>query len=129
MCKISILFRRSNRGFFGKCIHCLLSLIRRASNPEFFIKRNLLVVRKLRLESSYETSRNCFCIVVRSGLKKYWRKAWFSRKVDMNLCGIKFPVPCGWNERLSAEYGDWREPPPDSERTGHVYAQTMWWRD
>lgn len=129
MCKSSILFKRSSRGFVGRCIHCFLSLIRRVCCPELVIKHNLARIRKLRLENSFENSQKCFYIVVRKGLGKYWRKEWFSHSVEMDLCGIKFPVPCGWDERLTAEYGDWRKPPPDLEQKGHVAAQTMWWRD
>ena len=121
-------FRRTLWGFAKDCVHFLVRKIREL-NPEFFIRRNLLKFRQLRLKYPYDISNNCFYIVVNYGRRKYWRKEWFADVAYLDFCGEKYPVPIGWEMRLRTEYGDWKTPPPESERVGHESCQTMWWRD
>ena len=122
-------FRSTPSGFLKDCAHCLAAKVRRLIAPGFFIARNIAKMRALRLSHPYETSSNCFCIIVNSSRGKFWRREWFDEGVEVDLCGSRFMAPAGFDERLSAEYGDWRKPPPESERMGHIAFQTMWWRD
>ena len=121
-------FRTSPWGFLKDCVH-YANYISRSFFPVRQIWRNIAKFRRLRLLHPYETSDKCFYIVVSSDRRKLWQKKWFEDKVYLDLCGEKFPAPAGYDERLIAEYGDWRTPPPESERKGHETAQTMYWRD
>ena len=126
--RIKIAFRKDLWGFAKDCIHYIVFRTYRA-NPEFFIKRHINSIRKLRLKYPYEACNNCFYIVINSSRGKFWRKEWFSDATYLDFCGERFPVPIGYDARLTAEYGDWRTPPPESERMGHSKCQTMYWRD
>lgn len=126
--KNKITFRKDVWGFIKDCAHYIEFKIY-GINPELFIKWNISCIRKLRLRRHYEACNNCFYIVVNSSRGKLWRREWFSDKVYISLCGEKFPAPKGYDARLTAEYGDWRTPPPESARAGHSNAQTMYWRD
>lgn len=123
-----IAFRKDILSFIKDCIHYISFMIYRI-NPDYFIRRYIHLIRKLRLRHPYETSNNCFCIIVNSGRGKFWRKDWFVDKVYLKLCGEKFPAPREYDARLTAEYGDWRTPPPESARTAHSTLQAMYWRD
>ena len=123
-------YRTSPYGFLKDCVHYAIYILRSLSFPVRQIWRNMDKFRRLRLRHPYETSNKCFYMVVQSVAKKrLWRKEWFADKVYLDLCGEKFPAPSGYDERLTATYGDWRTPPPESERNGHTAVQTMWWRD
>ena len=85
---------------------------------------------KLQLRYDYMSSQMCFYIGVNSGRRKYWKKAWFANVTEMVFCGRKYPVPTGYDERLTAEYGDWRSPPPDDKgRYNHANLQKVFWRE
>ena len=124
----SIAFRKSLFGFAKDVVHYTANKIRRI-NAEKKIWQCMSKMRKLRLGNSYTHSSNCFYIVVTGDRRKYWEKKWFADVVHLALCGKTFPAPIGYKDRLTAEYGDWCTPPPESERSGHVSCQTMYWRD
>ena len=123
-----IIFRREIFGFIKDCVHYMAMVLRRPFS-RFLIKRNLQKIRHLRLKYPYNTSSHCFYIVVQSGRRRFWLKEWFSQTVNLKLCGESYPAPIGWDSRLAAAYGDWRTPPPESERNGHTNVQKMYWRD
>ena len=121
-------FRKDPIGFAKDVVHYMANIIRRI-NAEKKIWGCISEIRKLRLENSYAHSSNCFYVVVTGDRRKYWKKEWFEDTVRLELCGEQFPAPVGYDARLTAECGDWRTPPPESERTGHSFCQTMYWRD
>ena len=115
-------------GFTKDCAHWAIWVFLRI-NFSWMMRLNLWRIRRLRLKYPYETSAHCFYIAVITGRKKYWHHDWFADVDYLDLCGEKFPAPAGYDERLTAEYGDWRTPPPESSRLSHECNQTMWWRD
>lgn len=121
-------FRRSLLGFTKDCVHYAVWFFRRM-NHERLIRWNLARFRRLRLTFPFETSSHCFYIAVVTGRRRFWQRKWFADAVYLDFCGEKFPAPIGYEERLVADYGDWRTPPPESERMTHEANQTMWWRD
>ncbi len=123
-----IAFRKTPFGFAKDVVHYAATRIRRI-NAEKKIWRCISKIRKLRLENSYSHSKKCFYIVVTGNRRKYWERQWFTDIVHLDLCGKKFPAPIGYKDRLTAEYGDWRTPLPETERSGHAGCQTMYWRD
>ncbi len=124
----AIKFRHSPYGFAKDVVHWLGRWWHRRMFG-FYLRKSMRAIRKIRLENDYENSTMCHYIVVTADRRKYWRKEWFDETVELEICGEKFPAPRGYDERLSAEYGDWRTPPPSSERGGHEVDQTMFWRD
>lgn len=120
--------RRDLFGFAKDCVHLAARVFRLIIFP-WTMRWNLSRLHRLRLKYSYETSKRCFYIAVTTGRKKYWHRKWFSDKVFLDFCGERFPAPAGYDERLTTEYGDWRTPPSENERTSHDARQTMWWRD
>ena len=121
-------FRRDIFGFLKDCVHCATRWFRRL-NFRWLLKRSMKKFRRLCLTYPYETSNHCFYIAVVTGRRRFWQRKWFSDAVYLDFCGEKFPAPIGYEERLVADYGDWRTPPPETERTTHESSQTMWWRD
>ena len=49
-------------------------------------------------------------------LGKLYQASWFSKAVDLEVDGEKFPGPCGYDEILTMLYGDYMTPPPEKER-------------
>lgn len=84
----------------------------------------------LALQEKYDYNKSCMCyyIGVNYGRRKYWCKEWFDAAIEMEFCGKCFSVPKGYAERLTAEYGDWRTPPAESERNNHANIQEVYWR-
>lgn len=120
-------FRKDPAGFLKDCVRFSAFLFRRCLRVRF-IRRDLAEMDRLCRKWPYETATLCGYAVL-LGKVKYLRKDWFAQTVEMEFCGGKFPVPAGYDERLTAEYGDWRTPIPESERGGHAGLQSMWWRD
>lgn len=120
-------FRKTPAGFLKDCLHFAAFLFRRCLRGRF-IRKKLAEIDRLRRKWPYETATLCGYAVLQ-GKVKYLPKAWFAKSLEMEFCGEKFPVPVGYDERLTAEYGDWRTPIPESERGGHSGLQSMWWRD
>lgn len=98
----------------------LIKLIRSALND----------LLELQLRHDYMSSHMCFYIGVNHGRKKHWKKDWFESAIEMSFCGREYPAPIGYDERLTAEYGDWKTPPPDNEdRHNHANLQKVVWRE
>ncbi len=119
-------FRKTPMGFLKDCIH-FAGFLFRLPRRDSYITRNVAEIERIRRALPYETATLCGYPVV-EGRAKYLRKDWYSSAIEMDFCGEKFPVPVGYDERLTAEYGDWRTPPPVSQRSGHK-SWKMWWRD
>jgi len=92
------------------------------------IEITLCSLLKLQARYDYTQSSMCYYIGVNSGRRKYWRKEWFEEELKLEFCGGVYPAPKGYDERLTAEYGDWQMPPPDSCKQDHVNIQTVYWR-
>jgi lipopolysaccharide cholinephosphotransferase len=45
----------------------------------------------------------------------------FAQDVTLEFEGVARPVPRGWEEWLTAAYGDFRTPPPEVDRAGHPH--------
>jgi lipopolysaccharide cholinephosphotransferase len=45
----------------------------------------------------------------------------FAEDVTLEFEGVARPVPRGWEEWLTATYGDFRTPPPEADRAGHPH--------
>lgn len=93
------------------------------------IETTLNSILKLQEQFDYNDSSMCYYIGVNHGRKKYWRKEWFAESIEMEFCGKQYPVPQGYSERLSAEYGDWRTPPAKSDRINHAAIHEVYWRE
>ena len=82
------------------------------------------VHRKLEVINSrhpFNGSETCTITLQRdSGTKhlsqQVWKSAWFEKTIDMTFENITVPVPCGYNEILSAFYGDYMKVPPLDKR-------------
>lgn len=48
--------------------------------------------------------------------KQTYRKNWFEGSVEINFCGLNFPVPQGYIEVLKTTYGDYNKMPPIEKR-------------
>ena len=121
-------FRKTFLGFLRDCGHYLINKMYRL-NFRYFTKNTFRKIERLRTKYRYEDEKFCFGACLRMSLKGRWLHEWFSDVVYLDFCDGKFPVPIGYDQRLTAEYGDWRTPPPDTERLTHEKNQTMWWRD
>lgn len=121
-------FRRDIIGFGKDCVHFVLNNIRRV-NAIPRIRRLQMKIERLRTSHEFTSSKYCCSSILRMSPKGRWLTAWFSDVVYLDFCGEKYPAPIGYDERLCVEYGDWKTPPPESERIGHESYQTMWWRD
>lgn len=122
------IFRKEMYGFLKDCGHWLMESVWRL-NLEYFIKRGIQDVERLRARYKLGETNHCFTAMIRMTERGWWKTEWFSDVFYLDFCGEKFPVPVGYEERLAAEYGDWRVIPPESERGGHSSIQTMYWRD
>ena len=121
-------FRKDIYGFLKDVVHFLASKMRKFGF-DFFIWEHINQLENLRKKYPYGSTMHCFSCVLRMSQKGYWLQEWFSDVIYLDFCGEKFPAPIGYDELLSAEYGDWRSPPPENERDGHNRFQTMCWRD
>ena len=91
------------------------------------VGRVLMNIAKINLSYDYESSPMCYYTAITADRRKFWKKEWFSSVVYLDFCDTKFPAPIDYESRLTAEYGDWRTPPPD-KRITHGSVQTMLWR-
>lgn len=121
-------FRGDVYGFLKDTVHCVVEGLAKL-NLRYLLKRSIRKVEHLRQIYKYGQTMHCFSSILTMTERGRWETEWFSDVVYLNLCGEKFPAPIGWEQRLTAEYGDWRTPPPESERIGHAAYQTMYWRD
>ena len=121
-------FRLSPFGFAKDVVHYAAWFCRRVAVKQN-LKNALGQIRDLRMSIPYETSNNCFYIAITSDRRKLWKREWFADSVRLPIRDVMFPAPVGYDERLTAEYGDWRTPPPESARGDHAGCQTMYWRD
>lgn len=123
-----ITFRHSPMGFAKDVVHAVGNLLRRLTiqwaAPSFTRK-----IREIRTRFDYASSVHCTTVIGWSNLRKRWLKRWFETLVEVDFCGERFPVPVGYDGRLTAEYGDYMTPPPKSEQMVHAGWQTMWWRN
>lgn len=121
-------FRRSPWGFAKDCVHVISKFTRRA-----IWRRHIMSLLAEQVELfrkyDYEKSSHCYYLALSMSRKKYWKRAWFDKLIEVDFCGEKFMAPSGYDERLSAEYGDYMTPPPKSEQVVHSAWQTMWWRN
>ncbi len=51
--------------------------------------------------------------------KKPFKSSWFKDTVYLKFEGHDFPVPCGYDECLRHQYGDYMKFPPEEERVPH----------
>ena len=120
-------FRGGWLGFFKDCCHYAINQVVRL-NLRYYMRQEIFKIEKLRQSYQYAKTRYCFSSVLKMSNKGRWLCDWFSDVVYIDFCGEKFPAPIGYDERLTTEYGDWRTPPPISERQTHESNQSMWWR-
>ena len=121
-------FRRSLIGLAKDSLHWMADLYLKynfQSKIEGAFKR----LNEFRMSNDYQSSERCFHLLIPGKLRRYWERSWFEQTELLEFCGYKLPAPIGYAERLSAEYGDWKTPPPESERRGHECGQTMYWRE
>ena len=57
------------------------------------------------------------------GNRKRYSAEVFSRSERVCFSGQSIPVPIGYDEYLTQCYGDWRTPPPKSERFSHAFTR------
>ncbi len=121
-------FRKRPFGFAKDVVHFLKWAWDRASFSRL-LRRSMDEIRRIRLLRDYEKCDRCYYIAVTVGRGKYWRREWFDKSVEMDFCGCTFLAPAGYDERLTAEYGDWRTPPSKADRMTHERDQKMMWRE
>ncbi len=60
--------------------------------------------------SDKPTEYVCDTVFIRYLKKNTWKREWFAEAVYMSFENRQIPVPVGYDERLRAEYGDYRKP-------------------
>lgn len=121
-------FRKNIYGFMKDVVHFVAAKIRRLGF-NYLIWKHIAQLENLRKKYSYGSTEHCVSCVLQMSSRGYWLRRWFSEITYLEFCGEKFPVPIGYDERLSAEYGDWAVLPSESDREGHSRFQTMCWRN
>ena len=88
---------------------------------------NYLVNKILKIASFKEDGKICASEAGVGYVKFFDTKAW-SNSIMVEFEGLKCPVPVGYHEVLTAQYGDYMKLPPESERHSHEYYE-MFWRE
>lgn len=123
-----VVFRKDPYGFAKDAVHWAARLWRRLTFSGG-MKKALRRLRDIKTKYDYEKSTMCCFIAVTSDRRKYWKREWFDSAVELEICGCRFFAPVGYDQRLAAEYGDWRTPPPADAVETHKANQTMFWRE
>lgn len=121
-------FRTSPIGFAKDVLHLGARMWRRWTN-KIFIPRLLSKDMKMRARYNCATSKYCSQIQGHHYPYKFWERSWFREEIWVDFEDDHFPVPIGYHELLSAEYGEYMVPSSPDSRGGHSSFQTMYWRD
>lgn len=60
--------------------------------------------------SGKKTEYVCDTVFIADWEKNLWKREWFEESVLMPFEDRQIPIPCGYDGRLRAEYGDYRKP-------------------
>lgn len=120
-------FRHDLRGRIKDCVHYAIKLFKHYCFPRVFLRLALCKQTLVHRAYEFETSKNCYSLMVTMSRVKFWPKSWFSGTIDHDFEGFRFPIPVGFDQYLKLQYGDYMTPPDN--KTGHSDYQTMWWRD
>lgn len=121
-------FRLNPIGLIKDIFHLGARVWRRWTN-RMFIPSLLSEDMKMRVRYSRDKSSHCSQLMGHHYPRKFWECAWFRNVTHVDFEGEQLPVPVGFHELLSAEYGDYMIPSPPNARGGHSRCQTMYWRD
>lgn len=123
-------FRHNPFGFAKDVFHNLARIIRYTwmGSPKYF-QRKYAEFTKIQKSYDNRDSLHCYFSGVFFDRRFQWQKRWFEKLIEVDYESEKFFVPADYEELLTHRYGDWRTPPPESERSGHVNVQKMYWRD
>lgn len=125
--KINRLFNRSctiKCGLSGSWKHKLRVLLYRLfwGNPDVIMKKALRLCETVSFdESNFATRYGRFGLGGRVPISCY------KDAISVDFEGFCFPVPCGFDEVLKSEYGDYMKMPPENERVTH-HCNAVYWK-
>lgn len=134
---------RSQTKFFGWEISRRLPIIRNLKNlihnilsiPLGFsawrrLYRLLDIMDTLMRQYPYGSTKHLGWSASIDGRGAEWANAeWLTETQLIKFCDTMLYAPKEVDKWLNNYYGDYMTPPPESERTGHVTLQTMYWRN
>ena len=86
-------------------------------NPRKYLDK----LHKLSLQQSFDDSDYVSCLEWDWDMSGIYPRSFFEKTEILNFEGICMPVPCGYDQILTADYGDYMQLPPENERVGHHY--------
>ena len=123
-------FRHDPFGFAKDVVHNLAQFVRYTwmGSPKYF-QRKYAEFTKIQRSCENKGYKHCYFSGVFFDRRFQWQKCWFEKLIEVDYESEKFFIPVGYEELLTHRYGDWRTPPPENERNGHIGCQVMYWRN
>lgn len=78
-------------------------------------------LHELSLQRSFDDSGYVSCLVWDWEMSGIFPRSYFENSELLDFEGFGVPVPCGYDQILTADYGDYMQLPPEEERVGHHY--------
>ena len=78
-------------------------------------------LHELSLQRSFDDSGYVSCLVWDWEMSGIYPRSYFENSELLDFEGFGVPVPCGYDQILTADYGDYMQLPPAEERVGHHY--------
>ncbi|MFY9263636.1 MAG: LicD family protein [Actinomycetaceae bacterium] len=105
---------RRARTWWGRLAHAVLRTPARAIGPEFFGRNAERFLR-----SWFPRFSDSELLFSDSDMSTVLRRSYFSSTTELEFEGQQYPVPGGYREFLTDQYGDYMTPLPPEERITH----------